>query len=156
MALKPLQDYGREGVEVTAFMTPTGDRGRVVIYTGTGSGQNLDDSTTKVAFPTGQAVSGTYAAGILLCDVVNKTLTEQMLNPYKAEVQAGGKVAVLRKGRVCSNMLADGITIVAGQKAYYDTTGYLTNVDSSGTVIGQWVSKADANGYATLDVNLPN
>jgi hypothetical protein len=154
MALKPDRKY-TDGTNIMYFMNATGNRGGIVIHTGTGSGAAMDDSSSTVAYPTGQAPSGTKPAGLLLCDVVNLDLTRQHRNWHQDQVQLGGKVTCLRQGDVTTNVVATGLTINAGDVAYYNTTGSLTNVDAgSAPSVGRFLSKLDADGYARVEISL--
>ena len=101
------------------------------------------------------ATAGKRAVGILLNDVVDKDLTRTHLNQHKDEVQKGGKVTILRKGYVVTNNV-DG-TPVAGSGAYVSETvaGNLTMATDEGELVGRFLSDADADGYAKVEVNLP-
>jgi len=144
-----------QGVTIQYFMNATGERGGVVIHSSTGSGVALDDANAQVATPTGQAPSGTNPAGALLNDVVNLDLTRQHLNQHKDEVQLGGKVTVLREGWIVTDVLATGISITAGERAYYNTTGQFTNADAgSAPQVGRFASSADSDGYAGVFVRV--
>ena len=81
----------------------TATRGCVVAHGGTaGSGAAMDQGANL-------AVKSTSAVpiGILLNDVVNKDLTRTHLNQHKDEVQKGGKVTILRKGYVVTNVVME-------------------------------------------------
>lgn len=74
-------------------------------------------------------------------------------------MQKGGKVSILKKGWVVTNMITG--TPVAGALAYLDdaTAGNLTvkaNVDDGEYIpIGRFMSTKDEDGYAKVEVNLP-
>jgi hypothetical protein len=126
-------------------------RGCLVAHGATvGSGAAMDQGVNLCAKSTSAA-----PLGILLNDVVDKDLTRTHLNQYKDEVQKGGKVTVLRKGYVVTNNLTDSGSISAGSAAYQcETTA--GNIATSGTnVVGSFLSTADADGYAKVEVNLP-
>ena len=100
--------------------------------------------------------------GILLNDVVNKDLTRTHLNQHKDEVQLGGKVTVLRKGYVVTNSIEG--TPAAGDIAYVHNNGNISNgasiavatlVGSGNLAIGRFLSSKDEDGYAKVEVNLP-
>ncbi len=157
MALKGDRSYNI-GAKIDTFMDTTAERGFFVVYTTAGSGTNLDDSANVVAVPTGQEPSGTKPAGLLLNDVVDLDLTRQHLNQYKDEVQVGSKVTILRVGEVTTDALEAGITPTAGDKAYYNVSGQLTNVAPTGVAaadkIGDFRGSVDADGYIKIDVNM--
>ena len=86
--------------------------------------------------------------------MVNKDLTRTHLNQHKDEVQKGGKVTILRKGYVVTNVI-DG-TPSAGDAAYAMNYGTAGNISTSGTYqIGRFLSSKDEDGYAKVEVNLP-
>ena len=134
-------------------------RGCLVGHGGTaGTGAAMDQGVNLCAKSTSAA-----PLGILLNDVVDKDLTRTHLNQYKDEVQLGGKVTVLTRGWVVTNMI-DG-TPGPGDLAYASdgggTAGYLSNsaadADASGNLaVGRFMSAPDADGYAKVYVNLPN
>ena len=129
----------------------TATRGGVVVHDTAGSGAAMDQGVNLVRYATSGA-----PVGILLNDVVNKDLTRTHLNQHKNEVQKGGKVTVLRKGYVVTNNITTTPTIIAGSGAYRCTVtaGNLSMVPS-GTQVGAFVSRADEDGYAKVEVNLP-
>jgi len=153
MALKPDRKYGI-GVDISYFSSSaTAERGGVMVHDTAGSGAAMDDATALVKYPS--SVSGTYPAGVLLNDIVDLDLTRQHINWHKDEVQLGGKVTLLRQGDVVTNVVATGLTISAGQAAYYNTTGAFTNVQpAGGTQVGRFLSTLDADGYAKIAVNI--
>lgn len=161
MALKA--DRFEESTDISYFYNAgTATRGGVVclddLYLASGAamdqGENLasyQQVTAATAIP----------VGILLNDVVNKDLTRTHVNQHKDEVQKGGKVTVMTRGWVVTSNVTG--TPTAGQLAYADsaTAGNVTaaavNPAVSGSaVIGRWMSRKDADGYAKLYVNLPN
>ena len=133
-------------------------RGGVVVHdTTAGSGAAMDQGVNKVKYDTVTAAS--RPVGILLNDVVNKDLTRTHLNQHKDEVQLGGKVTLLRKGWVVTNLISD--TPSAGDVAYacHVTAGNI-RTDSPGSsgvlAIGRFLSSQDEDDYAKVEVNLPN
>lgn len=155
MALKA--DRYEESTDISFFYNEgTATRGgAVVIDAVEASGASLDQGGNRVKYGTGGV-----PVGILLNDVVNKDLTRTHLNQYKDEVQKGGKVTVLTRGWVVTNMIETGIDPAAGQIAYASAAeaGDLTNAapGSSGSLaVGRWMSQKDADGYAKVYVNLP-
>ena len=120
----------------------------------------MDQGVSLVHSPASIAATD-VPVGILLNDVVNKDLTRTHLNQHKDEVQKGGKVTVLRKGWVVTDRIAG--SPVAGNVAYVQGTGLITNhmypdtAQASGNLaIGRFLSSPDEDGYAKVEVNLPN
>ena len=155
MALKA--DRYEESTDISFFYNEgTATRGgAVVIDAVEASGASLDQGGNRVKYGTAGV-----PVGILLNDVVNKDLTRTHLNQYKDEVQKGGKVTVLTRGWVVTNMIETSIDPAAGEIAYVSASeaGDLTNVapGSSGSLaVGRWMSQKDADGYAKVFVNLP-
>ena len=129
--------------------------GAVVLDAAVASGAAMDQGGNKVKYGTAGV-----PVGILLNDVVNKDLTRTHLNQYKDEVQKGGKVTVLTRGWVLTDMIETSIDPAAGDIAYISASeaGDLTNVapGSSGSLaVGRFMSQKDADGYAKVYVNLP-
>ena len=93
--------------------------------------------------------------------MVNLDLTRQHLNWHKDEVQKGGKVAVLRKGYVVTNMISASGTPVAGNYAYVADSGLISTslraveLDADAQPIGRFITSKDADGYAKVEINLP-
>jgi hypothetical protein len=155
MALK--SDRYHISSRIDFFMNETAERGGIVSVSTGGSGAAMDQSVqlaTQSANP-----SGARPLGLLMNDMVNIDLTRQKLNPYKDEVQIGGKITIWDKGEVVTNRIQPGITISAGQTAYLHASGYLSNtnfLDHTNNVVGRWMSGKDQDGYAKVAVNLPN
>jgi hypothetical protein len=155
MALKA--DRYEESTDISFFYNEgTATRGgAVVLDAAEASGASLDQGGNKVKY----GVVG-VPIGVLLNDVVNKDLTRTRLNQYKDEVQKGGKVTVLTRGWVVTNMIETSVNPAAGEIAYVSDVeaGDLTNVAPGGSgsfAVGRWMSQKDADGYAKLYVNLP-
>ena len=151
MALKP--DRVESFTDVSYFMNTTGDRGGVVVFSSGGVGSAMDDADAVVAYPTGSP-SGTAPAGVLLNDVVNLDLTRQHINWHKDETQVGGKVTLLRRGQVTTDMLASGQVPVAGDAAYYNGEGKFTTVSTNSKKVGTFLSSKDSEGYVKVDINI--
>lgn len=150
MALKP--DRFEDAVDISYYMNQTGERGLIVVHNGTGSGAAMDQAEATVAVPTG-GVSGTKPAGLLLNDVVNLDLTRQHLNAHQDEVQLGGKVAILRRGYVNTNKVSG--TPAPGNTAYYNSNGEVTpTAVANSSIVGQFLSAKDADGYAKVEINI--
>lgn len=169
MALKPDRKI-TDGTDISYFMNTIAERGIVVVLSAGGSGAAMDDAAAVAAKPSALYGSGQYPLGILLNDVVSGDLTKTHLNYMKDEVQVGGKVTILRRGVVVTNMVEG--TPSAGQMAYIGgaNDGKITGIAFSATSplavvgtgiqtpqtqrIGTWLSSKDADGYAKLEVNL--
>jgi hypothetical protein len=165
MALKG--DRHELDTDISYFMNEVGNRGGVVVASTQGSGAAMDQSVQLCTLDV--PTSGAKALGILLNDMVNYDQTRQHINFYKDEVQKGSKVTILRKGWIVTDQIASGITITAGDTAYAEAKtgatatgqGRITNVaHATGGVavtpkVGQFLSKADEDGYAKVAVNLP-
>ena len=107
-----------------------------------------------------QGAASVIPVGVLLNDVVNLDLTRQHINWHKDEVQKGGKVAILKKGYVVTNMV-EGTPNTAGEPACIDdggATGKFEPCDGSSTDVrvGRFMSLADEDGYYKVEINLPN
>ena len=161
MALKA--DRYEESTDISYFYTAGAvSRGGVVcLETLSASGAAMDQGDNTVSYQ--QAAASDVPVGILLNDVVNKDLTRTHLNQYKDEVQLGGKVTVMTRGWVVTNMI-DG-TPSPGDVAYASdaggTAGYITDSAASATAsgnlaIGRFMSAKDTDGYCKVYVNLPN
>lgn len=159
MALKGDRLYS-DGVDISKFMNTTGERGGVVIQSTAGSGISMDDANAVVVYPSSDP-SGSYPVGVLLSDVVNLDLTRQHINWHQDEVQVGGKVPLLKRGMVVTNMVATGDTPTAGQPAFYDSVGDFTvtaPTDGSNQdniyQVGRFDSSKDEDGYVKVWVNI--
>lgn len=161
MALKA--DRYEESTDISYFYTAGAvSRGGVVcLETLSASGAAMDQGDNTVSYQ--QAATSDVPVGILLNDVVNKDLTRTHLNQYKDEVQLGGKVTVMTRGWVVTNMI-DG-TPTPGDVAYASdaggTAGYITDSAADATAsgnlaIGRFMSAKDSDGYCKVYVNLPN
>lgn len=161
MALKA--DRYEESTDISFFYTASAvSRGGVVcLDTVSASGAALDQGDNTVSYQ--QAAASDVPVGILLNDVVDKDLTRTKLNQYKDEVQLGGKVTVMTRGWVVTNMV-DG-SPDAGDLAYASdaggTAGKISNSAANATAsgnlaIGRFMSAKDSDGYAKVFINLPN
>lgn len=143
--------------DISFFMNEVAERGGCVSYgTTSGSGAAMDQGAALVTYAA--TSSGKIPVGLLMNDMVSVDLTRQKLNPYKNEVQKGSKVTLLRKGYVVTNKI-QGTAPTAGAACYVAHSGNLSasNLTSQGSlsVIGQWLSIPDQDGYAKVEVNLP-
>lgn len=142
--------------DISFFMNEVAVRGGMASLSTGGSGAAMDQSQALCTYAaTG---SGKVPLGILLCDMVNYDLTRTPLNPYKNEVQKGGKVTLLRKGYVVTNNI-QGAAPAAGDPVYVAHSGNLSKTDLVGhgtqPVVGTWMSSPDQDGYAKVEINLP-
>ena len=158
MALK--SDRNELQTDISFFMNETATRGGVVSISTGGSGAAMDQGAALV---TSTAASGKAPIGVLLNDVVNLDLTRQHINQHKDEVQKGGKVTILRKGYVVTNSLSCATDAEAGDVAYVQLDGTIANsgcIDDhtgrAGSSIGTFLSSVDEDGYAKVEINLPN
>lgn len=150
MALKP--DRHELQTDISYFINETASRGVCVSISTGGSGAAMDDSSALLTVAAD--ASGSLPFGILLNDVVNLDQTRQHINWFKDEVQQGGKVTVLRKGWVVTDQISG--TPTAGATAYLADSGKISATQEAGAnVIGQFLSIKDADGYAKVEVNLP-
>ena len=156
MALKA--DRHELDVDISFFYNEdVATRGGVVVLDTVGSGAAMDQAGAKVKYAV--ATNALFPVGILLNDVVNLDLTRQHINWHKDEVQKGGKVSILKKGWVVTNMIAG--TPAAGLGAFVDdgTAGYIATAaevaDGKYIQIGRFMSSKDEDGYAKVEVNLP-
>ena len=155
MALKA--DRNELDVDISYFYNAgTAERGGVVSIVTGGSGAAMDQAGALVAYTAGAA--DVIPVGVLLNDVVNLDLTRQHINWHKDEVQKGGKVSVLKKGYVVTNMV-EGTPNTAGEPACLGDgeAGKFEPCDGSGTdvFVGRFMSLADEDGYYKVEINLP-
>lgn len=153
MALKSDRYEARTDISFY-YNAAVADRGGVVVYDSTGSGAAMDQGVNLVKYKV--ATGSDVPVGILLNDVVNKDLTRTHMNIYKNEVQLGGKVTVLRGGYVVTDMI-DNVTVAAGEVAYASAVnaGNLSNSGSAPLAVGRFMTSKDEDGYAKVEVNLP-
>lgn len=150
MALKG--DRHELDTDISFFMNETGNRGVVVSLSTGGSGAAMDSSVALCTIAA--EASGAEPLGVLLNDVVNIDLTRQHLNWHKDEVQQGGKVTILRKGFVVTDQISG--TPAAGDVAFLADNGKISDVaDGTSVAIGQFLSSADADGFAKVSINIP-
>jgi hypothetical protein len=152
MALKP--DRIEAYTDISFFMNTTAERGGVVVHANSENnvGVSMDDANAVVEYPSDP--SGTAPAGLLLNDVVNYDLTRQHINWHKDEVQVGSKVTLLRQGQVTTDLVASGVTPVAGDEVYYTAGGELTTDSTDSVKVGRFLSSLDADGYVKVDINI--
>jgi hypothetical protein len=143
-------------------MNEAATRGGVVSLSTGGSGAAMDQGAALVTYSA--VPSGAVPVGLLVNDMVNIDLTRQHLNQHKDEVQKGGKVTLLTKGYVVTDML-EGTSPSAGDPAYLAHSGRLAvsdlssddaDADGSTRVVGRFLSSVDQDGYAKVFIDLPN
>lgn len=169
MALKGNRYLG--DTDISFNMNEVAERGGVACISTVGSGVALDQSSALVTYVAGP--SGKRPAGLLLNDMVNIDQTRQHINWHRDEMQKGGKVTLLRRGWVVTDMIDPGITPTANDLAYVGPSGYIRNTGGFGTtdnvgsisgtgaplhgaLIGEFLSTKDEDGYAKVYVDLPS
>jgi len=141
--------------DITFFMNEVAERGGAVcLGTTSGSGAAMDQGAALVTYAANP--TSKIPMGILLNDMVNIDLTRQYLNPFRNEVQRGSKVTLLRQGWVVTNRI-QGTAPTAGAPCHVGNSGNLAAANTFGgaSVIGQWMSIPDQDGYAKVEVNFP-
>lgn len=142
--------------DVSFYMNEAGNRGGIVCFSTVGSGAALDQSAALLTYAA--TASGNKPFGLLMNDNVNIDTTRQHINKHKNEMLKGGKAQVMTKGWVVTDQIASGITIAAGDPAYLAAAGRVTNVNTGAAaspLVGRFLSKADEDGYAKVEINLP-
>ena len=153
MALKNDRKVLNNGTDIHWYLNEVAERGIIVTHENAGSGAAMDDANATVQIPTGTGDG--VPAGLLMCDMVNIDPTRQHLNEHQDEVQLGGKVTVLTHGWVVTDQIRSGQTPTAGDDAYMFTNGELT-VTGGFYKVGKFLSSLDEDGYAKVEINLPN
>lgn len=153
MGLKPT----RNNLETnnSFFCNQTATMGGIVSLSSTASGIAMDQSEAAVHYDS--TPSGAVPLGVLLETVVNEDLTDKSQNYAKTTAQLGGKVTYAYQGEVTTDMITSGLTIVAGETAYLDDEGLITNVLTGlaeNPKVGKFLSAKDENGYAKFKVEL--
>lgn len=153
MALRP--DRYEFQTDISFFCDSITERGVVLVYSTSGSGAALDQTTAVVTLAGTGVTLNLKPAGLLLNDVIANDTTRSFTNVYKDEMRVNGKCTLLKKGWVVTNMLATGITPVAGDVAYLAPSGKITN-SATGTppTIGRFLSAKNENGYAKVAIDL--
>lgn len=164
MALKA--DRNELDVDISFFYNEgTATRGGIVVIDTVGSGAAMDQARAKVKYVAVDAAS--KPVGVLMNDVVNLDLTRQHINWHKDEVQKGGKVTLLKKGTIVTDMVditTHGSAVTAGQVAFASsgTAGYFSNTYTHDVskpnqmAVGRFMSTKDDDGYYKIEINLPN
>ena len=152
MALRP--DRNEHLTDLSFFMNEPAERGILVVASTQGSGAAMDDSAAAVKIGAVADRATDDPVGILLNDVVNLDLTRQHINYAKDEMQQGGKGLLLRIGTVVTDQISGAITL--GDPAHFMGAGQLCSAtaNSNSPVIGRWLSKKDADGFAKVAINI--
>jgi len=150
--------------DISFFLNETAEKGQVLFHNTAGSGAAMDNSSA-LAKLTAEA-SGSIPLGIVLNDVVDIDQTRQHINWHKDEVQKGGKVTLLRKGWVVTDSIYSGASPAVGDLAYLGHSGLLADTPvaaddnavsrSANLIVGRFMSKVDEDGYAKVEISLPN
>lgn len=165
MALKG--DRREFEVDISFFNNDVTQRGQVLCYgPGGGSGTGLTsgsgvalDQSAQVASVAGNP-SGLVPAGLLLNNQVSIDLTRQHINYHRDEMIVGGKCSLLRRGWVVTDQVTG--TPVGGNKAYLTANGVLTPTKSTTggiaatPMVGEFMSSKDQDGFAKVEITLPN
>ena len=158
MALRP--DRDEHLTDLSFFMNEAAQRGIIVVADTAGSGAAMDNANAVVKIPVSHTadVESGNPAGLLLNDVVNLDLTRQHINYAKDEMQLGGKVLLLRRGTVVTDMISGTPTV--GERAYFWLNGQLcghsdaVSMAVSGAQIGRWLSTQDPDGFAKVAIDI--
>jgi hypothetical protein len=150
MALKPTRVVPHGQPDVQHYMNEVAAAGIVVIYN-TPGGDSYDNVDSTVSVPTGTAG---VPAGVLMAPVVDHDWTRTRQIWVKDEVPVGGKVPLLKRGVVHTNMLNTGDTPQAGSPAYFKAGGLFTTAAGS-LQVGEFKGPADSDGYVLVEINLP-
>lgn len=155
MGLKP--DRHEFQTDISYFMNENAERGGMVVLNGNPSGVAMDSPVNLVTYAANP--SGKVPIGILLNDMTGIDLTRQKINPYKNEVAKGGKVTILKKGYVVTNMIHPTGTPVAGADAYLADSGLFSTsvralaLDSGAKAVGKFRTSAD-DGWVKISIDL--
>lgn len=148
--------------DVSYFMNEVAEPGGIASVSTAGSGAALDQSAALVTYAANS--SGATPVGIVLMEMVNYDLTRQHLNPYKEQVQIGGKMALGREGWWVTDMIIG--TPAVGDYAVLGSSGYVYPLTKANSVtsawnkalnhkVGEFMSTKNEDGYAKLFVSLP-
>jgi len=163
MALKP--DRQVIQYDLMYFASGTFSPGMVVFQAAPPGSGGMDEGAQKAYIPTnvagGTGPSGLIPLGISLSEVVNIDQATAFLNPFKSQLQTGDKVAIGVKGDFRTNMLY-GAAVATGATypvvAYAAISGLLTDqsgyAGSGWPVVGKFLSRRDADGYARVRIDL--
>mgnify|MGYP001568902180 CR=1 FL=1 len=151
MSLKP--DRNELEFDLSRYMNSVATRGGVAVMLQHGSGVAMDGSGNIVEYATNP--SGKIVAGLVLQNVVSLG-THERKNPYKDETLVNGKVALLTKGWVVTDMVYPGTSPAAGAVAYLGQSGYITPTSYAGAVTaGRFETSKDEDGFVKFSINIP-
>lgn len=157
MALKPKRLDNPYGYKLRYYANSVMSRGGIVVQATVGSGTAMEQSQNVVEYAA--SASGKIPLGMLMWDTEAVDLTKHYVNPFGAVAPSGSKVPVQAQGTYTTDMIYPGLTITANQNAYLGPSGLLTNAVVNNEVntpyVGQFESTKDADGYATVTINLP-
>ncbi len=147
--------------DISNFANSVMTRGGVVCSSTVGSGAALDQSAALVAYAA--STSGAFPVGILMNDMVNLDLTRIHPNFLRDEVQMGGKVTVLKKGWVVTDMIVG--TPANGDFAVLSSSGYMQPLTRANfaagalntavnPIVGKFLSSKDEDGFAKVSPDL--
>lgn len=147
-------DRNQEMEDISYFMNEKAEAGGIVSAVLPGASGVALDNPLKLATYAANP-SGARPLGILLCDVVDKDLSKDKLNPYREERIKGGKVTILRKGWVVTNMILGNPT--PESPAYVGPSGLLstTPVGGNTSVVAVFRTGKSVDGFAEVEVNFP-
>lgn len=158
--LKPIRNPLFDAVRY--FINTTGEAG-VIVFAQTGApgaGQSLDSTNSVVQVVNGNP-SGRVPVGLLLESSVNIDLSKQEQSRSAEQVQINSKVHIGVKGEWSTNKIGasqfgTGVvyptTVYAGPSGIlFTTAGYAA---SGWPSVGKAISAADADGYATIRMDL--
>ena len=151
MALKP--DRNELAYDISRYMNENATRGGIAVILQQGSGVAMDGSGNIVTYAANP--SGKIVAGLVLQDVVTLGTYERK-NPYKDETLKNGKVALLTKGWVVTDMVYPSTTPTAGAVAYVGQSGLLTPTSYAGAVVaGRFETSLNEEGFLKFSIDIP-
>lgn len=146
--------------DISGYLFSACEAGKLVVTkssqpSGSGLGTGLGATAIVLDVVSGAPASGTRPYGVLMNDFVSIDETQQHRNWLKGDQVLGEPAYVLRKGFVVTNMVSG--TPTAGAPAYISQDGKFsaTQVNSIAQV-GVFDTAKDSDGYARVNVNLPN
>jgi hypothetical protein len=150
MALKGNRKYD-EGTEILYVMNEAAEAGIIVVAGSSGTGMP-GDANNVAQVPT--TVSG-LPVGLLVTDVVSIDLSRHahLARNHRDEVPIGSPVTLVRDGWVVTDRLQSGVSPTPGQTAYFNSSGFFTNVAGSASV-GQFLGQPTSDGYVRVDITL--